>query len=47
MFSARAEFRHHIRLSCGQPWDTTLERAVRTLGRLACDARHEPASAAA
>lgn len=38
MFSARAEFRHHIRLTCGQPWNATLEHAMRTLGRLVADA---------
>jgi DNA-binding transcriptional MocR family regulator len=38
MFSARAEFRHHIRLTCGQPWNETLERAMRTLARLVDDA---------
>lgn len=38
MFSARAEFQHHIRLTCGTPWDATLERATRTLARLVDDA---------
>ncbi len=38
MFSARAEFQHHIRLTCGQPWDEALERAMRTLARLVDDA---------
>jgi DNA-binding transcriptional MocR family regulator len=38
MFSARAEFQHHIRLTCGQHWDETLERAMRTLARLVDDA---------
>ena len=38
MFSARAEFQHHIRLTCGQPWDETLERALRTLARMVDDA---------
>ena len=37
MFSARAEFQHHIRLTCGQGWDTALERATRTLARLVGD----------
>jgi DNA-binding transcriptional MocR family regulator len=44
MFSARAEFQHHIRLTCGQLWDDSLERAMRTLGRLVDDA---PRAAAA
>lgn len=34
MFSARAEFQHHIRLTCGEHWDEALERAMRTLARL-------------
>jgi DNA-binding transcriptional MocR family regulator len=38
MFSARGEFQHHIRLTCGQPWDGTLERALRTVARLVDDA---------
>ncbi len=38
MFSARGEFQHHIRLTCGQPWNETLERAMRTLARLVDDA---------
>lgn len=38
MFSARAEFQHHIRLTCGQHWDDSLERAMRTLARLVDDA---------
>ena len=37
MFSARAEFQHHIRLTCGQRWDAALERATRTLARLVND----------
>ncbi|MDO9402605.1 MAG: PLP-dependent aminotransferase family protein [Polaromonas sp.] len=38
MFSARAEFQHHIRLTCGQPWNETLEQAMRSLARLVDDA---------
>jgi DNA-binding transcriptional MocR family regulator len=38
MFSARGEFQHHIRLTCGQQWDASLERAIRTLARLVGDA---------
>jgi DNA-binding transcriptional MocR family regulator len=38
MFSARGEFQHHIRLTCGQPWNEGLERAMRTLARLVDDA---------
>ena len=37
MFSARAEFQHHIRLTCGQGWDAALERAMRGLARLVGD----------
>jgi DNA-binding transcriptional MocR family regulator len=35
MFSARQRFRNYIRLNCGYPWSPRLEKAVRTLGRLA------------
>ncbi len=38
MFSARGEFQHHIRLSCGHQWNGTLERATRTLAKLIDDA---------
>lgn len=38
MFSPRAEFQHHIRLTCGQGWDEALERAMRRLARLVDDA---------
>lgn len=38
MFSARGEFQHHIRLTCGQPWSEALERAMRMLARLVDDA---------
>jgi DNA-binding transcriptional MocR family regulator len=44
MFSARAEFQQHIRLTCGQPWNETLERAMRTLARLVDDSRREAAA---
>ena len=47
MFSASGEFRHHIRLTCGQHWDGALERAVRTLARLVDEAaRASPATQA-
>ncbi|RZL96678.1 MAG: PLP-dependent aminotransferase family protein [Variovorax sp.] len=45
MFSAQAEFQHHIRLTCGQPWDATRERAMRTLARLVADAPRSEAPA--
>jgi DNA-binding transcriptional MocR family regulator len=47
MFSARAEFQHHIRLTCGQLWDDSLERAMRTLARLVDDAARAVAAAPA
>lgn len=47
MFSACAEFRHHVRLTCGQAWDESLERAMRRLARLVDDAPRLDASAAA
>lgn len=45
MFSARAEFQHHIRLTCGQPWNEPLERAMRRLARLVEDAPRDLAAA--
>jgi DNA-binding transcriptional MocR family regulator len=35
LFSSRGEHRHHLRLSCGLPWDASAEGALRTLGQLA------------
>ena len=34
IFSANAEYRNYIRLSCGLPWTATIERALEKLGRL-------------
>jgi DNA-binding transcriptional MocR family regulator len=34
VFSAKAGYRNYIRVSCGLPWTTTLERAIERLGRL-------------
>ena len=34
VFSAKADYRHYIRLSCGLPWTPTIERAIEKLGRL-------------
>ncbi len=34
VFSAKAEYRNYIRLSCGLPWTTTIERALEKLGKL-------------
>lgn len=35
VFSATGGFRNYIRLNCGLPWTTTVQRAVRQLGKLA------------
>jgi len=35
MFSPRQRYRNYIRLNCGYPWSPRLDRAIRTLGRLA------------
>ena len=35
IFSARQRYRNYIRLNCGYPWSERLDRALRTLGRLA------------
>jgi DNA-binding transcriptional MocR family regulator len=45
MFSARAEFQHHICLTCGQPWSEALERAMRQLARLVDDTPRDAAAA--
>lgn len=34
VFSAKADYRNYIRVSCGLPWTPTLERAFEKLGRL-------------
>jgi DNA-binding transcriptional MocR family regulator len=34
VFSAKADYRNYIRLSCGLPWSATVERAMEKLGRL-------------
>jgi DNA-binding transcriptional MocR family regulator len=34
VFSAKADYRNYIRVSCGLPWTATLERAIEKLGRL-------------
>lgn len=34
VFSAKAEYRNYIRISCGMPWGPTIERAIEKLGRL-------------
>ncbi len=39
MFSARGRFTHAIRLSCGMPWSTTLEKAIHTIAEIAAKAR--------
>jgi len=34
IFSANGQFKNHIRISCGHPWDDSIDRAISTLGRL-------------
>jgi DNA-binding transcriptional MocR family regulator len=34
IFSATGQFRNHIRISCGNPWSESIDRALMTLGRL-------------
>jgi DNA-binding transcriptional MocR family regulator len=36
VFSASGRYRNCLRLSCGHPWDTRIERGLTTLGALAC-----------
>ncbi|MEH6418367.1 aminotransferase-like domain-containing protein [Pseudomonas sp. CGJS7] len=35
LFSNRGDYTHHVRLSCGQPWERKTETAMKTLGDLA------------
>ncbi|ALN89647.1 PLP-dependent aminotransferase family protein [Lysobacter gummosus] len=35
LFSNRGDYAHHVRLSCGQPWDKKIETALKTVGELA------------
>ena len=39
IFSANGRFRNHIRISCGHPWNDSMEQAFATLGRL-CDEQY-------
>lgn len=34
VFSAKADYRNYVRISCGLPWSPTLERAIEKLGKL-------------
>jgi DNA-binding transcriptional MocR family regulator len=34
VFSAKADYRNYVRMSCGLPWSATVERAIEKLGRL-------------
>jgi DNA-binding transcriptional MocR family regulator len=37
VFSAKADYRNYIRISCGLPWTTTMERAMEKLGKLVAE----------
>jgi len=37
VFAPSARYTSCLRLSCGHPWDERIERAVRTLGEMACE----------
>lgn len=37
LFSNRGDYTHHVRLSCGQPWERGIQDALKTLGDLAKD----------
>lgn len=41
LFSSRGEYREHLRLSCGLPWDAKIEDALRALGAMATGLRKE------
>jgi len=34
VFSAKADYRNYVRMSCGLPWSGTIERAIEKLGKL-------------
>lgn len=34
VFSAKADYRNYVRISCGLPWSPTLDRAIEKLGKL-------------
>jgi DNA-binding transcriptional MocR family regulator len=40
VFSAKADYRNYIRISCGLPWTTTTERAIEKLGKLVSGMAH-------
>ncbi|MBB6095100.1 DNA-binding transcriptional MocR family regulator [Povalibacter uvarum] len=37
VFSAKADYRNYIRMSCGLPWSAAIDRAIEKLGKLAKD----------
>ena len=37
LFSAKADYRNYIRMSCGLPWSPTVERAIEKLGKLVAE----------
>jgi DNA-binding transcriptional MocR family regulator len=37
VFSAKADYRNYIRISCGLPWTATMERAMEKLGKLVAE----------
>lgn len=36
IFSAKPRFSSYLRISCGLPWSTRVERALATVGGIAC-----------
>lgn len=44
VFSAKADYRNYIRMSCGLPWSATVERAIEQLGRLVSNLARNSAS---
>ncbi|MFT4045658.1 MAG: PLP-dependent aminotransferase family protein [Solimonas sp.] len=36
LFSATAQYAHHIRLNCAMPWSDAVAQGIATLGRIAC-----------
>jgi DNA-binding transcriptional MocR family regulator len=45
IFTAKPRFSSYLRISCGLPWSSEVERAVATLGRIACSLAGRPPAA--
>ena len=39
LFSATRQFKNHLRINCGFPWNAETENALKTLGQIVCNCR--------